>query len=444
MGAETIKSRPMVHRSHLRPLVAVCTALAATGLVAAPAMAGSGLGERTLKVGSHGKDVKRLQAILTELGFKTAVDGQFGPGTRKSVRRYERSRHQTRDGVVSKGQARQMKKRARHADRGKSSKGKKGDKSKGGHGSRRFGDRTLKLGARGDDVRKLQRLLTKLGFKTGIDGDFGPATRKNLTRYERSRKMETDGVVSKGQAARMRRAADKVPKGGVKEKKPKRHVWGSRKLREGKQGRDVRELQRVLGKLGIPTGVDGQFGPATAKSVRRYERWQKAKIDARVPVPQGREMKRKARRGARRPRKQSGGGHAFPVRGPYNFGGAGSRFGAPRGGRSHQGQDIAAVQGTPIVAVHRGRVSTRAYQASGAGNYVVIRGRDGSDSVYMHMRDPASVTAGEKVRAGERIGYVGNTGASFGAHLHFELWTPHWFAGGHPYDPLPKLQDWAR
>ncbi len=438
----------MLRRSHLRPLVAVCTVVAATALGAAPASAGNGFGDRPLKVGSHGKDVKRLQSILTELGFKTSVDGQFGPATRKSVRRYERSRKQSANGVVSRGQAREMKKRARHADRGKGKKsgaGKKDGKGgKKGGGSRRFGERTLKIGARGDDVRKLQHLLTKLGFKTGIDGDFGPATQKSLKRYERSRKMATDGVVSKGQAERMRRAADKVPKGGVK-KKPKRHLWGSRKLREGKQGRDVRELQRVLGKLGIPTGVDGRFGPATAKSVRRYERWQKAKIDARVPVPQAREMKRKAARGARRPRKErSGGGHAFPVRGPYSFGSSGSRFGAPRGGRSHQGQDISAAQGTPIVAVHRGRVSTRAYQASGAGNYVVIRGKDGSDSVYMHMRDPAIVGNGEKVSAGERIGYVGNTGASFGAHLHFELWTPHWFAGGHPYDPLPKLQDWAR
>jgi len=439
-------------RSHLRILVSVCALALAVLLPASPAAAGAGLGERPLEEGSHGKDVAQLQRLLSDFGFKTDVDGRFGPATKKSVKRYERSRDLKTNGVVSRSEARAMKRRARDAGRGKGDRGDKeeGKGDKGGKDSRRFGDRTLKAGARGADVRRLQELLTKLGFKTDIDGDFGPSTEKSLRAYERSRKMSVDGVVSKGQAERMRADADRSSSKGKskakKKDKPKGHPFGSRKLRSGKKGRDVRELQRVLDRLDIGTAVDGRFGPGTERSVRRYERWQKSRVDGLVPVPQGREMERKARRGARLPRKErkAGGGHAFPVRGPFSFGGEGSRFGAERGGRSHQGQDISATQGTPIVAVHRGRVATRAYQASGAGNYVVIHGNDGSDSVYMHMKAPGGVSVGEKVRAGERIGYVGNTGASFGAHLHFELWTPHWYAGGRPYDPLPKLKRWAR
>ena len=132
----------------------------------------------------------------------------------------------------------------------------------------------------------------------------------------------------------------------------------------------------------------------------------------------------------------------FPVRGPHNYGGSGSRFGAPRSGHTHQGQDVAAAQGTDLVAVHSGKVAYRQYQAGGAGHYLVIHGNDGADSVYMHMARRPIVAPGEQVRAGERIGPVGTTGSSTGPHLHFELWTQHWYAGGRAYDPLRKLQRW--
>jgi len=307
-----------------------------------------------------------------------------------------------------------------------------------------YGSRVLKLGAEGTDVMKLQRLLSRLGHEASADGKFGRGTEAAVKLWERSRDKVVDGAVERDEASRIKRAARRR-RAEEKEGPPR---FGERKLETGMHGRDVRKLQRLLDKMAIETTADGAFGAGTAKSVRRYERWRKLRADGVVPGPEARRIERDAARGAKRPRKRrSGGGkgdgHAFPVRGPYNFGGDGSRFGAPRSGRSHQGQDIAAATGQKIVSIHRGRVAVRAYQANGAGNYVVIYGDDGRDSVYMHMAEPASVDVGEKVRAGERIGSVGNTGASFGAHLHFELWTPHWYDGGKPYDPLPLLRRWA-
>jgi hypothetical protein len=136
----------------------------------------------------------------------------------------------------------------------------------------------------------------------------------------------------------------------------------------------------------------------------------------------------------------------FPVRGPWSFGGAGSGFGAARDGHVHQGQDIVAAEGTPVVAVRAGVISWRAYQAGGAGHYLVLHGDDGRDYVFMHLRDGSLlVTKGSAVAAGQQIAQVGSTGASSGPHLHFEIWPNGWYASkaSHPIDPLPDLQAWA-
>ena len=135
----------------------------------------------------------------------------------------------------------------------------------------------------------------------------------------------------------------------------------------------------------------------------------------------------------------------FPVAGPYQIAGDSGRFGAPRaGGYAHQGQDIPAACGTPLVAVRAGTVKFRAFQAR-AGNYVVLDGdKTGWDYVYMHLRDPSPFDKGAHVATGQTIGFVGDTGDAEGCHLHFELWSsPGWYTGGHAVDPLPSLTRWA-
>jgi murein DD-endopeptidase MepM/ murein hydrolase activator NlpD len=134
--------------------------------------------------------------------------------------------------------------------------------------------------------------------------------------------------------------------------------------------------------------------------------------------------------------------HEFPVRGPHVFGTGAAAFG---GGRGHQGQDVFAACGTPLWAARGGVVQFKQYQ-SRAGNYVVIDGQgSGVDYAYMHMRQVALVDAGDRVRTGQLIGYVGDTGRATGCHLHFEMWTaPGWYDGGAPFDPLPSLVAWDR
>lgn len=118
--------------------------------------------------------------------------------------------------------------------------------------------------------------------------------------------------------------------------------------------------------------------------------------------------------------------HKFPVRGRHSYG---DGIGA---GRGHRGQDVMADCGVPLVAAHAGTVQAVGYDGGGAGNYVVIDGKHSKfDYVYMHLKDRAVVGEGERVKTGQRIGKVGNTGNSTACHLHFELWSAGgWYEGG--------------
>jgi murein DD-endopeptidase MepM/ murein hydrolase activator NlpD len=135
----------------------------------------------------------------------------------------------------------------------------------------------------------------------------------------------------------------------------------------------------------------------------------------------------------------------FPIQGTYSFGGDDARFGAVRDGHTHQGQDVIAAAGTPLVSPVAGTVYWRAVQSGGAGHYLVIRGADGVDYVFMHLVAGSELVAkGDPVAAGQQIGQVGATGHADGPHLHFEIWPDGWYAkDSQPIDPLPTLQAWA-
>ena len=87
--------------------------------------------------------------------------------------------------------------------------------------------------------------------------------------------------------------------------------------------------------------------------------------------------------------------------------------------RFHYGVDLGGPKGTPIKATRSGKVTLAKYSSS-AGYYVKIDHGDGFTSIYMHMTHYI-VKKGDKVDAGEVIGYMGSTGTSTGSHLHFGI-----------------------
>jgi murein DD-endopeptidase MepM/ murein hydrolase activator NlpD len=136
-------------------------------------------------------------------------------------------------------------------------------------------------------------------------------------------------------------------------------------------------------------------------------------------------------------------GYAFPILGSHEYGISAGRFGAGRSGHTHEGQDVMAACGTPLVAARGGTVQYAGYQ-SAAGNYIVIDGRGTSnDFMYAHLAEPSPLQTDDTVRTGQPIGVVGDTGDATGCHLHFEMWgAPGWYEGGSPFDPLAYLQKW--
>lgn len=97
----------------------------------------------------------------------------------------------------------------------------------------------------------------------------------------------------------------------------------------------------------------------------------------------------------------------------------------------HTGVDYAAPKGTPVMTIGDGVVTSVKYEGAG-GNTVRIRHNSVYSTAYLHLsRYAKGLKAGQRVRQGEVIGYVGSTGRSTGPHLDFRVWK-----NGSPINPL--------
>ena len=133
-----------------------------------------------------------------------------------------------------------------------------------------------------------------------------------------------------------------------------------------------------------------------------------------------------------------GDGYVFPLPSKHEYG---DGFGA---GRGHDGQDLFARCDRKLVAANNGTIQRSERDRSGYGNIVVLDVKGtGVDLLYAHMKD-RTVKAGDRVKAGEKVGTVGSTGNASGCHLHFEMHTaPGFWEGGHAMRKVTQyLKEW--
>ena len=213
-------------------------------------------------------------------------------------------------------------------------------------------------------------------------------------------------------------------------------------LEPGAEGDAVAFLQFKL-----QTKKTGWYGPLTLEAVKTYQESRglpaKGYVGAltwRAILTNAKPVATESSSGSTR----SSGASRGVVRAPVTAGkvcpapGAafGSGWGAQRAGHLHQGVDLVARRGTPIIAIESGYVVRAGVQSNGAIR-VVMQGGSGAKYFYGHM-DSITVGGGSRVSRGQVIGYMGDTGSRGAVHLHFEYWPSGRESAA--VDPYPLLR----
>jgi peptidoglycan hydrolase-like protein with peptidoglycan-binding domain len=196
----------------------ICLALLAAALAPSSALAAQHLGDRTLHPGDRGHDVRVLQDYLTRAGYPTPIAGVFGPQTLHNVRRFQHAHHLAADGLVGAGTAQALRSVAARRAAAKQRA------APGGGGSEHMGDRALKKGMRGHDVRVLQDYLTRAGYATPVAGVFGPQTLANVKRFQRAHGLPADGIVGPSTVQALHSLGDSAGNSGAPADAPVGHA----------------------------------------------------------------------------------------------------------------------------------------------------------------------------------------------------------------------------
>ena len=199
-------------------------------------------------------------------------------------------------------------------------------------------------------------------------------------------------------------------------------------LRKGASGRAVIVLQKAL----KVRPRSGYFGPVTHRAVIAFQSGQGLEATGIVGPETWAALGEDVARDAALPSAtESAEGRYCPAN-AFTYG---DGWGAPRGSRSHTGIDLMGKRGEPIFAVDAGQVTRSGYQSNGA-MILDITGKKGM-WFYGHF-DSILVGSGERVRAGQLIGYMGDTGSPGAVHLHLELRPGGWSGGAVDAEPYVR------
>jgi peptidoglycan hydrolase-like protein with peptidoglycan-binding domain len=151
-----------------------------------------------------------------------------------------------------------------------------------GRANQHLGDRTLKPGDRGQDVRILQDFLTRAGHRTRMDGHFGPATSRSVRAFKRAVTRPGGARITRADVTALREAARSARTSSRAARRP---ALGSRSpLRRGHSGQDIRVLQDYLTRAGHRVRVDGRYGAATGRAIRAFQREHGRSANSNMPA----------------------------------------------------------------------------------------------------------------------------------------------------------------
>lgn len=229
-------------------------------------------------------------------------------------------------------------------------------------------------------------------------------------------------------------------------------LLGSRELRAGMRGADVKQFQRLLRKRGFKVTLDGAFGSQTRTAVKALQRKFKLRTTGVVnkvlftrlgiklrgelsgkkpPTPTGDDYPLVGANAAKAKYLK-----AFPVAGPHSYS---NDWGAPRSQGSHEGNDIMANRNVPVRAVAAGSILRMSrIETSRGGITIWLKDAAGNTFFYAHLDHiVAGLETGDTVALGQVLGGVGNTGDARATvtHLHFEI-HPGGGAATNPYTDL--------
>ena len=311
--------------------------------------------------------------------------------------------------------------------------------------------RLPKFGEANESVKSLQTALLKNGFTLvgGVDGTFSPRTRATLRSFQKVVGLKATGKLDRKTAKVLGLLTDVPVPAAVPAPAPAPAPVAAPVVAPapvaaitftpetlpviGAKGEAVVSLQNALILAGVEVkgGADGVFGNGTKSSIISFQKTKNIVATGKVDVDTAIEL-------GLLPRPVLDVTIAvFPVQPACYFI---DTWQEARGAtRLHEGVDIIANRGTPLLAVSDG-VITRTYNVATSalsGNGLRLTAADGTYFFYAHLDSIApGIAAGTAVKAGQVIGFVGSTGNTNTNHLHFEVHPK----GGAPVNPFPIVK----
>ena len=217
----------------------------------------------TLKSGSKGTAVKKLQQRLKELGYyNKAIDSEYGSGMVTAVKAFQKKNNLSQTGIADAATQKKVYSTSAIAANDKTDSDDKDETT----------DTTLKRGSKGEKVEELQRRLKELGYyKNSIDGDYGSGTVTAVKAFQKKNGLTQTGTADANTLKKLN--SDSAIAADDKTDDDKDDTTSDGTLKKGSSGSAVKKVQQRLKDLGYYTSVcDGDYGTKTVTAVKAFQK----------------------------------------------------------------------------------------------------------------------------------------------------------------------------